>query len=123
MEMIMPALIELLTVLIYVGIVAASGAITLYMKEKWGVEKMQRIAAELHNKESIAYRSLQLIQEGLKENGLVEENLLKASMWASKTLDKQGIKVEADEIQDLITSVYNEFKDQLIEDWEDIISE
>ena len=121
MDALVPAVIELLTVVIYILITAATGALLMFLKERWGVDKMQRVALELQNKESIAYRSLQLIKEAIDESGLVQENLDKATAWASQELNKKGIKVTQEEIEDLIKSVYNEFKNEFIDGWEDII--
>ncbi len=120
MELILPALTELLQVLILAAVLAVTGLATAWVKERLGVEKMQKIEAQLRNKESIAYRSLMLIQEALQESGLVEDNLDRATEWASKELKKMNIKVTPDELQDLIKSMYNEIKDEFIEQWEEI---
>ncbi len=120
MELILPALTELLQVLILAAVLAVTGLATAWVKERLGVEKMQKIEAQLRNKESIAYRSLMLMREALEESGLVEQNLDRATEWASKELKKMNIKVTPDELQDLIKSMYNEMKDEFIEQWEEI---
>lgn len=120
MELILPALTELLQVLILAAVLAVTGLATAWVKERLGVEKMQKIEAQLRNKESIAYRSLMLMREALEESGLVEQNLDRATEWASKELKKMNIKVTPDELQDLIKSMYNEIKDEFIEQWEEI---
>lgn len=121
MEIIIPAATDFLSVIIYVLIFTISGIITIYFRERYGVEKMHRIADELKNEESIAYRSLMLIKESLQESGLVDDNLQKTTEWTSKILKNKGIRVKPDEVEDIIKSVYNEFKEQFIGDWTDII--
>lgn len=123
MDALIPAITELLTVVIYILITALTSALVMFIKERFGVEKMLRIQTELENKESIAYRALQLIKEAIEESGLVQDNLDEATAWASAELAKKGINVTSQEIEDLIKSVYNEFKDQFIENWDEIIQE
>ncbi len=120
MELIIPSLIELLTVVIYILITAATGALTLWIKQKWGIDKMKRISEQMHNEESLAYRALMLVKESLIESGLVTDNLATATEWLSQELRKKGIKLTSQQIQDLLTSVFNQFKDSFIEDWEEI---
>jgi hypothetical protein len=123
MDALIPAITELLTVIIYILITALTGALVMFIKEKFGVEKMLRIKNELENKESIAYRALQLIKEAINENGLVQENLDKATSWASEQLTKKGIKVTQQEIEELIKSVYSQFKYEFMENWDDVTKE
>ena len=89
MDALIPAITELLTVLIYILITALTGALVMFIKEKFGVEKMLRIQKELENKESIAYKALQLIKDAINESGLIQENLDKATSWASEQLTKR----------------------------------
>jgi hypothetical protein len=123
MDALIPAITELLTVIIYILITALTGALVMFIKEKFGVEKMLRIKNELENKESIAYRALQLIKEAINENGLVQENLDKATSWVSEQLTKKGIKVTQQEIEELIKSVYSQFKYEFMENWDDVTKE
>jgi|GEM_PF-6973035 len=123
MDALIPAIIELLTVLIYILITALTGALVMFIKEKFGVEKMLRIQKELENKESIAYKALQLIKDAINESGLIQENLDKATSWASEQLTKKGIKVTQQELEEIIKSIYNQFKDEFIEKWDDSTKE
>ena len=53
----------------------------------------------------------------------MQENLDKATSWASEQLTKKGIKVTQQEIEELIKSVYSQFKYEFMENWDDVTKE
>lgn len=123
MEFLIPELINIFQLLLYVIAIAGSTALTLWIKEKVGIERMRKISEQMHNEDSLAFRALMLVKEGIQESGLVEENLNKAAEWLSVELEKKGIKLSEQQIKDLLVSVFNQFKDAFIEEWEEIIVE
>ena len=94
-----------------------------WAREKYGVEKLRRISDELENKESLAYRAVQLAFDMIRGPGKGEERLLFAIAWLEDQLSKKGINFNEGELEGFIRTMYVEFIMDFYENWQEMLKE
>jgi tyrosyl-tRNA synthetase len=116
---IMDMLLNVIYSLIIVGM-GALGTLTFsFLKEKVGIEKLERIKQELENKQKLAKIAVLFIQQVYKDyNG--EDKYNKAVEALVSLAVQNKIKLNENEIKLLIESALKSFKNEFGEQWKNV---
>ena len=87
----------------------------LWLREKYGAEKMQRVVTELETVDSIAYRAVRLAEDLVKGPGRGRERLAAACAWAEEQLEEKGVQVNEGEIEYFVRAAFNMAKIEIEE--------
>lgn len=98
----------------------AVGFIIALLKEKYGVEALQRVQKELETKQELAYLAVKFVEQAYKDlDG--KEKYTQAAVWLSNRIEEIGLEITEDEIKGLIESTLRHIKDELGEEWAEVI--
>jgi LL-H family phage holin len=87
-----------------------------WLKQKLGVEKLQKIQEELFTKKELALLAVKFVQQAYSDlSG--PEKYTKAAEWLADQTLKIGLKLDVDDIKGLIEAAIREAKDALGEEW------
>jgi hypothetical protein len=94
-----------------------------WAREKYGVEKLRKLDELFKNKESLAYRAVQLAFDAIKGPGRGAERLQFAVSWLESQLSQVGIKFGEGELEGFVRAMYVEFIMEFFDNWEEMLAD
>ena len=82
----------------------------LWLKEKYGMEKIRKVEAELYTVNSMAHKAVRLAEDLIQGPGRGAERLTAACEWAEELLAEKGIEVKEGDIEFFVRAAFNEAK-------------
>jgi hypothetical protein len=113
---------NLLSILIYLLMVALAGGLVYLIVAKIGVEKMRKITVELGANKELAGAAVRYAQQVYWNlDGKIRYE--KAMEWMIAECKRYGIKFTVDQLDGLIHEALRTFKDEFGEEWGKAIAE
>ena len=82
----------------------------LWLKEKYGMEKIKQVEAELLLINDIACRAVRLAEDLIQGSGKGMDRLDAACEWMEHQLAERGIELDIEDIEFFIRAAFNEAK-------------
>lgn len=105
--------------IIYLFVAIALSMLSLYLKERWGAEKIARIKEKVSTLEKLAEIAVLFVQQVAKE-AKAEEKFELALIAFTKAAQDRGIEVDEEEMRVLIESTLKRLKKEFGEAWKNL---